>query len=208
MRHRLLGSPGQHPFAGGVVIASVAVVVGTVIVAGVLVRASGEDRPEVDAAVTAPAESPPPSPPTVELLPAPSSPSASPSKSAPSSPSESPVPRTRPPSPRPALTARYATEAGSVSLVSYRGVVVIGNPGSAPVDGWTLVITLPRPTLTVTEVVGADASQNGAVWTFVPLSGTRRVPARGSVTIRFKVGGTTPGTAPHSCRINTAACTT
>src|SRR6185295_14149918 len=69
-----------------------------------------------------------------------------------------PSPTTAGPPSRPgvpaALAARYATEPGSESLLSYRASVAVDNPGRVPVTGWTLMITLPRRTLTISDVAG------------------------------------------------------
>lgn len=105
---------------------------------------------------------------------------------------------------RPALVARYSTK--DVSLINYHASVAITNPGSAPVVGWTMAITLPRRTLSVTEVAGADARQDGRTWTFIPDQTTRQIPAGGSVEVRFRVDGAALGAAPTGCTVDDHPC--
>lgn len=107
---------------------------------------------------------------------------------------------------QPALTARYATEGTDLLVLGYRGSVTITNPGTAPVDGWTVTVTLPLLSLTVTDVTGATASQDGGAWTFVPSGGTGTVPAGGSVRIGFRVTGVTVAPQPTGCTIDGRPC--
>jgi hypothetical protein len=111
-------------------------------------------------------------------------------------------------SPRPltshVLAASYS--ASGTSLVGYRASVVIDNPGPVPVSGWTLVVTLARPTLTVTDVAGAEVHQEGADWVFVPGEGADPIPAGGSVEVRFRVNGVAVGSAPTGCTIDGRPC--
>jgi hypothetical protein len=104
------------------------------------------------------------------------------------------------------LTARYATESTDVHVLGYRGSVTIANPGGAPVDGWTVTVTLPPLQLAVSGVTGANATQDGNTWTFTPDADTGRVPAGGSVRIGFQVTGVTVAPAPTGCTIDGRPC--
>ncbi|MFK3981821.1 cellulose binding domain-containing protein [Micromonospora sp. NPDC050397] len=120
-------------------------------------------------------------------------------------------PGTSPGAPPPApptvpLTASYTVE--EPSLLGYRATVTIDNPNRAPVDRWTVSITLPRAGMTVRDVVGAQSTQEGTTWTFVPATDTAPAPAGGSVSFRFRVDGVGVNSAPTACTINTHPCTT
>ncbi|WP_433796733.1 cellulose binding domain-containing protein [Actinoplanes sp. CA-252034] len=121
------------------------------------------------------------------------SPTASPSAGA----SEVPAP----------LAATYTTTPYVVGLLGYRTEVTVTNPGPAVRKGWTLTVTLPRSTLRINQVKGATATQNEAVWTFVPDDTTTSVPAGEQVAISFEVhGATLIDAAPADCRIDTVPC--
>ncbi|MEV1289714.1 cellulose binding domain-containing protein [Micromonospora sp. NPDC049679] len=107
------------------------------------------------------------------------------------------------PTPLP-LAAQYATV--DTALLSYGASVIITNPGPVPVSGWTLVVTLPGRTLTVSEVSGARASQSDAVWTFIPEPETRQVAAGGAVEVRFRVNGSLLSAAPTGCALDGRPC--
>lgn len=92
------------------------------------------------------------------------------------------------------------------ALLSYGATVTISNPGSVPAPGWTLVVTLPRESLGVSGVEGAQASRDGAVWTFVPDPNTGQVPVNASVRVTFRVNGSLTGSAPKACTIDGVAC--
>jgi hypothetical protein len=114
----------------------------------------------------------------------------------PTTPAGSPVP----------LTARYAAE-GVPGLLGYRATVTVTNPGPTAAGGWTVTLTLPRTTLTVTDVSGAKARQDGATWTFTPQDGAPAVPPSGSVQLAFHVRGATLVSAkPTGCTINGRPC--
>ncbi|GIG86034.1 cellulose binding domain-containing protein [Plantactinospora endophytica] len=136
-------------------------------------------------------------PPAASPLP----PSPTPSRAAPRSRPERPTP---PPALPPPLAARYATE--DVTLLNYTASVIISNPGPGPATGWRLTITLPRTTQSVGAVDGAEASRDGATWTFVPAPATSQVPARGSVQVRFRVDGALIDGEPTACTINDRPC--
>jgi Cellulose binding domain len=105
------------------------------------------------------------------------------------------------------LTARYTTVPQVAGLLGYRVTVVVTNPGAAPRDGWLLTMTLPRPTLMVSQVSGATATQNGAVWTFIPDASTAHVAPRGSAQVAFEVyGATLVNATPVDCRIDGNRC--
>jgi len=84
--------------------------------------------------------------------------------------------------------------------------VTIGNPGPVPVPRWTLVVTLPRESLGVSGVEGAQASRDGAVWTFVPDRDAGQVAGSASVRVTFRVNGSLTGSAPKACTIDGVAC--
>ncbi len=92
------------------------------------------------------------------------------------------------------------------ALLSYGATVTISNPGSVPAPRWTLVVTLPRESLGVSGVEGAQASHDGAVWTFVPDGDTGQVPGSASVRVTFRVNGSLTGSAPRACTIDGVAC--
>jgi hypothetical protein len=105
------------------------------------------------------------------------------------------------------LTATYKTASATAGLLGYQMTVTVANPAAAAKTGWTLTVTLPRPTLLVSGTKGATASQNGSVWTFTPDSTTSSVPAGGSVQVVFGVhGATLIDAAPKDCRIDGNAC--
>jgi hypothetical protein len=103
------------------------------------------------------------------------------------------------------LTASYATTAAG--LLGYQMTVTVVNPGRTARDGWQLTVTFSRSTLEVTDVTGATATRNGAVWTFIPDETTTRVAAAGSVQVVFSVqGATLIDAAPQDCRIDASPC--
>jgi hypothetical protein len=105
------------------------------------------------------------------------------------------------------LTASYKTASATAGLLGYQMTVTVANPGSTARNGWTLTVTLPRPTLLVAGVQGATATQNGSVWTFTPDATTSAVPAGGSVKVVFGVhGATLLDAAPKDCRIDGNPC--
>jgi hypothetical protein len=105
------------------------------------------------------------------------------------------------------LTATYKTASVTAGLLGYRMTVTVANPGPAAKVTWLLAVTLPRPTLLISGVKGATASQNGSVWTFTPDPTTSTVPAGGTVQISFGVhGATLIDAAPRDCRIDGNPC--
>ncbi|MFF0174289.1 cellulose binding domain-containing protein [Micromonospora profundi] len=121
------------------------------------------------------------------------------------SPSKTPPPdaSTAPPTPA-ALAAEFAVEDNA--LLSYGAAVTISNPGSVPSERWTLTVTLPRESLRVSSVQGAQVSHDGAVWTFVPDGRSGQVPGSASVRVTFRVNGSTVGATPTACTIDGVAC--
>ncbi|SCF37952.1 Cellulose binding domain-containing protein [Micromonospora viridifaciens] len=103
------------------------------------------------------------------------------------------------------LRANFVVEENA--LLSYGAAVTIANPGPTEVTDWVLVIVLPRKSLEVTSVKGAQASRDGAVWTFVPQGSTGTVPGHGSVRVTFRVNGAAISATPTGCTIDEAACT-
>jgi hypothetical protein len=106
------------------------------------------------------------------------------------------------------LTASYKTASATAGLLGYQMTVTVANPAARVKNGWVLTVTLPRPTLIVSGVKGATASQNGSVWTFSPVSTTSAVPVGGSIQVVFGVhGATLIDAAPQDCRIDGNRCT-
>ncbi|MEV6850371.1 cellulose binding domain-containing protein, partial [Actinoplanes sp. NPDC051411] len=105
------------------------------------------------------------------------------------------------------LTATYKTASATAGLLGYQMTVTVANQGTGSKTGWVLTVTLPRPTLLVSGVQGAKATQNGSVWTFVPDATTSTVAAGGSVQVVFGVhGATLIDAAPQDCRIDGNPC--
>jgi hypothetical protein len=105
------------------------------------------------------------------------------------------------------LQARYAKVAGSETLAGYRATVTISNPGPVAADSWTVTITLPRETLTMSNVAGATTDRNRATWTLQPTTATATVPANGSVSVSFQVNGAAVLDAtPTACTIDGQLC--
>ncbi|GAA0726493.1 hypothetical protein GCM10010199_38100 [Dactylosporangium roseum] len=129
-------------------------------------------------------------------------PSPSPSASTRAAPGTSAPSRGATPVP---LTARFAR--GNDGLAGYPATIAVTNPGTVPVTGWTVTLTLPRSTLTVTDVSGATVTRDGAVWTFVPDSGTAQVGGGRSVTVSFRVNGAALLDAtPTACTVDGRPC--
>jgi hypothetical protein len=120
-----------------------------------------------------------------------------------------PTPTTpaRPPAAPARLAAQYGAVSGETSLVGYGAAITVSNAGAATAQGWTVVLTLPRPTLQITDVRGATVTRDGAVWTFTPDNTTRAVAAGASKVVRFVVGGAPLQSTPTACTIDGAACT-
>ncbi|MEU5907275.1 cellulose binding domain-containing protein [Micromonospora sp. NPDC047467] len=153
--------------------------------------AAGTPRGQAQPAATSPTPS---APSTVTTAPPP----VEPPSSAPAS-SASTAPQT--PS---ALAADFAVEDNA--LLSYGAAVTVRNPGPVPSARWTLAITLPRESLRVSSVEGAQVTHDGPVWTFVPDGGTGQVPGGASVRVTFRVNGSTVGAAPTACTIDGVSC--
>jgi hypothetical protein len=104
------------------------------------------------------------------------------------------------------LTARY-TKGADGGLAGYAATVAVTNPGTAPVTGWTVTLTLPRTTLDITDVRGASVTRDGAVWAFIPDSTTAQVGAGRSVTVSFRVSGAALLDAtPTACTVDGRPC--
>lgn len=141
---------------------------------------------------------------TSPTRPVPPQATAAPPTPEPSTSTTAPTPVTAPPTPA-ALRADFAIAENA--LLSYGAAVTISNPGEAPVARWKLAITLPRESLRVSSVEGATASQDGAVWTFVPDGSAGQVPGSASVRVTFRVNGSSIGSTPTACTIDEVACT-
>jgi hypothetical protein len=107
---------------------------------------------------------------------------------------------------QPSLTATYRTESTDLLVLGYRGAVVITNPATKTVDGWTVTITVPPLASSVSAVSGASARRNGATWTFVPVDATRQISPGGSVRLSFQVNGVTLASAPTACTVDGRPC--
>ncbi|MFC7247808.1 PHB depolymerase family esterase [Catellatospora aurea] len=174
---------------------------GTVRVEALSIQGAGHSLPSSGMAAAAVAffgltsgPSTPPSPST------PASPSPSPSPSAPASPSPSPSPSAPPGT----GSCRVASviDAWNNGLVEN---ITITNTGSAAVNGWSLVFTLP----------GGQAITSGWNAVYAPTSGqvTARnlaynaaIPAGGSVSLGFQATHTGNTAKPASFTLNGAAC--
>ncbi|MFC4070232.1 hypothetical protein [Actinoplanes subglobosus] len=154
----------------------------------------------------APAGPPSPAAPTTDAATRTAGTPTSPARSAGIAASSPPSPgRSEPPVP---LAASYTTTPYVVGLLGYRTEVTVANPGPASRDGWTLTVTLPRATLWINEVKGATATQDEAVWTFVPDDSTAAIEPGGEIGISFEVhGATLLDAAPADCRIDGTPCT-
>ncbi|BCY10704.1 cellulose binding domain-containing protein [Actinoplanes sp. L3-i22] len=205
---RTRGGAGRYVLIAAAVVA----LAGTALVAILLVRGSGDPAASPDEADALPAA---PSPPAA------AAPSAVASVRAATSVGAA-VTATRPSSRPPVasgsagasgtavvpLTASYRISSATIGLLGYRMTVTVANPGATAKDGWALTVTLPRPTLMVTNVAGATATQSGSTWTFAPDADTAGVPADGSVEISFGVtGATLIDAAPQDCRVDGTPCT-
>jgi hypothetical protein len=199
-------SGGDRRMVRGIIIASVAILGGTAALVAVLIRAPDQlaplgVAPGPGSAVDATSGTGTPGlgfGPAASLPPTPRAPAAGPAATPPAA-------STRPPTAAPSpLAGKFTIE--DAGLVSYRASVAIGNPGPAAVTGWTLVITLPRQTLSISDVVGAVAQRDGATWTLVPDQSTRQVSGNGAVQVRFRVDGASLGAAPTTCTVDGRPC--
>jgi cellulose binding protein with CBM2 domain len=214
--------PGRYLVLAGVVV----VLAATALLVAVLLRASGDPAPPPGPAAalpglrsepaapsangpaphgTAAARTTSPTPTTQAIGPAVTATASSATASAttPLSPGAPVESATRPAE----LSATYTTSSATAGLLGYEMTVTVTNPGDAPRDGWTLTVTLPRPTLTVGQVSGATASQDGSTWTFTPSPDTARIAGGASVRVAFTVhGATLIAAAPQQCRIDGRPC--
>uniref|UniRef100_UPI00403FFB89 cellulase family glycosylhydrolase n=1 Tax=Streptomyces sp. SS7 TaxID=3108485 RepID=UPI00403FFB89 len=89
----------------------------------------------------------------------------------------------------------------------FQGEIVLGNPGTAAINGWRLAFAFADGQ-TVTNMWGGTATQSGGAVTVAPASYTTTVPVGGSVTVGFigAKGGT--NTAPTAFTLDGTACTT
>jgi len=191
----------------GVLVVTITSVVGVLRSPEKLTPVTLDPPPSVDQVGTAA-----PSTPRAQARPA----ATSPAVPAPPPPSATSVAPTAGPSARPtptgtavapttaALNAEFAV--ADNALLSYGAAVTISNPGPVPAPRWTLVVTLPRESLRITGVEGATATQDGAVWTFVPDTSTAPVPRSATVQVTFRVNGSLTGAAPEACTIDGTAC--
>lgn len=208
-RRLVTGRQGNRLMMRVLVIAAVAVVAGTALIAASLLRTTDGFAPLEIGPRPAPEAVDTPAPDSAGIgrnsstaMAAPP-PGTAPGTEPPTGPSPTGAPAPARPLP---LTAEYATQ--DPSLLGYGGSVAITNPGPTTVGDWTLVITLPRPTLSVTDVVGAEATQDGSTWTFVPAATGGEIPTGGSILITFRVfGATLGGGTPTACSVDGQTCT-
>ncbi|MEE6257241.1 cellulose binding domain-containing protein [Plantactinospora sonchi] len=202
------GRRGDRFLAVVIVTAALAVVTGTGFLVAALLRAPDQLAPLGVAAPPSPSAEPGTdggrTPGEASATPPASSPLPPVPDRAPNPPRDDSDPTPPPPPPPVALEASYTTE--NVTLLNYTAAVTITNPGRGPARDWTLVLTLPRQTQSVGAVAGAKVSRDGATWTFVPDEKTRRVPAGGSVQVRFRVDGALLDSAPTACTVNGRPC--
>lgn len=117
-------------------------------------------------------------------------------------------PTTLPPGSPVPLTARYAVAENGQGLLGYAATVAIANPGAIQARDWQLAVSLPRPTLMVTDIVGATARQEGSTWIFTPDARTAPLAPGGSAQVSFVVrGATLINATPTACTINGNPCT-
>ncbi len=100
-----------------------------------------------------------------------------------------------------ALTAAYRKETSR--LGGYTGLLEISNPTPTPVEGWTVLMTLPVLDR-VGEVGGAVAVQDGATVRFTPTPDTLVVNPGVPVRFRFDVDGV--GGEPSTCTVDGNPC--
>ncbi|MGI5520172.1 cellulose binding domain-containing protein [Micromonospora sp. CA-259024] len=193
----------------GVLIATVVSVIGVLHTPEKLTPVTLDPPPSAEQVDTAPVGTP-----RAQARPAATSPAASappaatPATPATPTPEPSTTPSPTPTTASPTLTALRADFAiADNALLSYGAAVTISNPGPVPVPQWKLAVTLPRESLRVSSVEGAQVSQDGAVWTFVPVEGAGQVPGNASVRVTFRVNGSTVGSTPKACTIDGTACT-
>jgi hypothetical protein len=213
-RVRAAGGTGRHPLAGRLLLVAgaLAAVLGTALLVVVLVTRPDQRSLTPEEAAGLPGR--PPTPVTASSSVA-SSPAAT---SAPAvvvsrSPARAGIAGSRPPAPGASkpptpLVAGYTTTPYVVGLLGYRTEVTVTNPGAASRTGWTLTVTMPRSTLRISDVEGATATQQDAVWTFVPDETTAAIEPGKQVAISFEVhGATLIDAAPADCRIDGTPCT-
>ncbi|MGW2889839.1 cellulase family glycosylhydrolase [Streptomyces griseoruber] len=89
----------------------------------------------------------------------------------------------------------------------FQGEIVLGNPGTAAINGWKLAFAFADGQ-TVTTMWGGTPTQSGAAVTVAPASYTGTIPVGGSVTVGFIGAKGTTNTAPTAFTLNGSACTT
>jgi uncharacterized protein YndB with AHSA1/START domain len=105
------------------------------------------------------------------------------------------------------LAAVYEQEAAH--LGGYTGRVTLTNAGQIPLDGWTVVMTIPMavslPILgsNVRTLTGAVHRQDGDIVTFTPTNDTRLVGPGASVSFTFEVDGLAK---PTACTVDGRRC--
>jgi hypothetical protein len=88
-------------------------------------------------------------------------------------------------------------------VLTYAGSIRVDNPGSRPVEGWQVTLTIPGGDRL--DADGAAAYQDGEQVTFTPYGDAATVPAGGTVTFEFTIHGLLPA-EPSSCTVNGRPC--
>ncbi|WP_460061647.1 cellulase family glycosylhydrolase [Streptomyces sp. YKOK-I1] len=89
----------------------------------------------------------------------------------------------------------------------FQGEIVLGNPGTAVINGWKLAFAFADGQ-TVTNMWGGTPTQSGSSVTVAPASYTTTIPVGGSVTVGFIGAKGTTNTVPTAFTLNGSACTT
>ncbi len=89
----------------------------------------------------------------------------------------------------------------------FQGEILLGNPGTAAINGWKLVFAFADGQ-TVSNMWGGTPTQSGGTVTVAPASYTSTIPAGGSVTVGFIGAKGTTNTAPTAFTLNGSTCTT
>ncbi len=132
----------------------------------------------------------------------PPSPSASPNQTASPSPTTSPRPTTSTPPVSGACRVTVALNAWNTGLTEN---ITIANTGSAAINGWSLVFTLPSGQ-TITSGWNATYTPTSGTVTARNLSYNATIAANGSVTIGFQANHSGSTGRPTSFTLNASAC--
>jgi hypothetical protein len=211
--HRRWTRPsGSRRLVAGVIAGVVATLLGTALL--VVAFLSAGDRPPAlgarsapDQAASGPNDDQQPVTAATQVPPRPSS--HPPFVSAPTPAAASTAPDSPAATPQPAeLAATFARRGQSGTLASYGASITITNPGEVTIHGWTVTLSLSRASLTVSDVNGATARQDGTRWIFSPSADTAEVAPHASVVVSLRVNGLAVLLAePVDCTIDARPCT-